>query len=224
MTTSEGRDKIVNRLTDLESVFIEYVALGRNTTTENVKANFGRGGIMLSRKALQIGMIDKIQSELKDGNTSSQINVENNTLEGENMADITMSEEALNKLVAETAQKAVMSATESFNASLAERDAKKEAEEKRKSGFTTLLNKYPKMTGMINEEMNKGVEASLEFGFAVADADAARISAENEQNANANANTGDGSAKDPLKKEDSKVLGEVSALAGQFGIDLGGLA
>lgn len=58
--TEEGRAAIRAELDEIESLFIEGIAEGRNTTASNVEKNYGRGGTMLADNALKNGMIDKI--------------------------------------------------------------------------------------------------------------------------------------------------------------------
>lgn len=62
VTTEEGKSVARKYLDQIEAVFIQDIAEGRGTTIENVKSNFGRGGVFLAQDALTHGMID----ELKD--------------------------------------------------------------------------------------------------------------------------------------------------------------
>jgi len=64
ISTKDGRNKIVERLTDIEKVFISRVAEGRNVSEDEVKENFGKGGVLLAEDALKAGMIDFIQEEI----------------------------------------------------------------------------------------------------------------------------------------------------------------
>ena len=57
-STDEGRAEFQGLVDGLAAVFIEAVARGRNTTAENVVADFGRGGIVLPARALAVGMVD----------------------------------------------------------------------------------------------------------------------------------------------------------------------
>lgn len=55
-------EQVQSEIDDLEEVFIETVAEGRNTTVENVIENFGNGGVFVAKRALELGMADKISS------------------------------------------------------------------------------------------------------------------------------------------------------------------
>ncbi len=66
-TTDKGRDIIQAQIDAMERVFINTVAEGRNTTTEDVIANFGKGGLLIANDpgegnpdALSVGMIDSV--------------------------------------------------------------------------------------------------------------------------------------------------------------------
>jgi ClpP class serine protease len=61
VTTKAGKDVIIERLDAIESLIIESIASGRNTTVANVKKNFGRGGVFLADEAKKRGMIDSIE-------------------------------------------------------------------------------------------------------------------------------------------------------------------
>ena len=56
--TTEGRAEIKRMLNGLADVFIETVARNRNTTPEAVVKSYGRGGMVLPKDALKIGMVD----------------------------------------------------------------------------------------------------------------------------------------------------------------------
>jgi ClpP class serine protease len=58
--TEEGRRVLQTRADDLANVMLEFVAGQRNTTVDNVIANYGRGGVLIASKALEVGMIDGI--------------------------------------------------------------------------------------------------------------------------------------------------------------------
>ena len=222
ISTEDGRQNIINRITKLEGVFIDYVALGRNTTAENVMKNFGQGGMLIASEALEVGMIDDIISVLpQTRNTTSSENTEIN--EGENkVADITMSEEQLNKLVTDTATKAVDGATANFKVSLAERDAKSTAETERKQGFTDLKAIYPNQASMIDEECKKeGATVNMAFIKKCAEAETARLSAEDELKKNAGDKVIDGAK--PKVEDNTEATATVTALAGQLGVDIQGV-
>lgn len=216
VTTDEGRAKIITRLTDLESVFIEYVAIGRDTTIDNVKENFGRGGVMLSRDALKVGMIDNIQSEITSISQTSNTKPQNQTEgEGDNME---MSAEEIAKIASDAATAAAIQVKTEMTAEMDRREASAKAEAERKAGFTSLLNKYPNQSAMINEEMTKeGATANADFAIKVAEAEAARISALNEQNDNADDNAStDAKTEESSGTEAADNSGNV--LAGALGL------
>ena len=65
--TTEGRSVIQEHLNSVERVFIDVIASGRNTTAEDVIANFGKGGMLVAQDpdqekpdALKAGMIDSV--------------------------------------------------------------------------------------------------------------------------------------------------------------------
>lgn len=60
LSTEEGRQVVVKHLDDVFAVFAEAIARGRDTTIQDVKENFGRGGILLAGDAKRRGMIDRI--------------------------------------------------------------------------------------------------------------------------------------------------------------------
>jgi ClpP class serine protease len=223
ISTKDGQQNVIDRLTKLEGVFIHTVAVGRNTTTDDVIKNFGQGGMLIADDALKVGMIDDIISVLPEArNTTGKDSKNNKTetkLQGDNMADITMSEEQLNKLVSDTATKAVEGATASFNASMVERDKISLAETNRKAGFITMANNYPEMSEMINKEMAvEGATADADFFIKVASADKARIAALDEQNTNSENNTNSDAI--PKNPDNETTDNSGDRLAASMGIEL----
>ena len=66
-TTDKGRDIIQAQINAMGRVFTNVVAEGRNTTEADVKANFGKGGLLIAKDpeegspdALSVGMIDSV--------------------------------------------------------------------------------------------------------------------------------------------------------------------
>ncbi|BCD61744.1 protease IV [Nitratiruptor phage NrS-5] len=59
--TDEGYKKIQERLTSIESIFIDKVAKGRGVDRDIVLSNFGQGDVLIASKALEVGMIDGIK-------------------------------------------------------------------------------------------------------------------------------------------------------------------
>ena len=190
------RLKLKAFITKIESVFINFVASGRNTTPEFVRENFGKGAVLIARDALAVGMIDKIQTELTE---DSILTRQKNTNSAENLktgeSEMELTEDQLDKIVSDAASKAAVQASNDtatkMQADFDARDKVKTAETQRIAGFTTLKNKFPEMSAMIDEEMGKPeANADLNFGLKVADADKARIVAADEQKKNADGKTG----------------------------------
>jgi len=81
----QARQTLVN---DMAEVFINDVARNRGVTADVVKTTFGRGGVMIAEKAMQVGMIDGISSlfeliaELRTDNSSNN----NKPPKGENVS------------------------------------------------------------------------------------------------------------------------------------------
>lgn len=61
--TKKGKEIIVSELDEMEDLFLRRVAEGRKTTVEYVKEKFGQGGTMLAKRALDVGLIDSIQTQ-----------------------------------------------------------------------------------------------------------------------------------------------------------------
>lgn len=61
--TEDGAGEIRSTLDAIESAFIADVAKGRKTTSDNVIANFGGGGVKVGNAAIKAGMADKVQSQ-----------------------------------------------------------------------------------------------------------------------------------------------------------------
>ncbi|GEM_PF-5276073 len=60
--SEEGRMEIQQRADDLEAVFISKVAEYRGLKEEQVKSDFGQGGMMIAEKAIKAGMADRFGS------------------------------------------------------------------------------------------------------------------------------------------------------------------
>lgn len=60
LTTEEGRAVVREQLDAIHQVFVEAIANGRDTTVEDVNANFGRGSVLLAKEAKQRRMIDSV--------------------------------------------------------------------------------------------------------------------------------------------------------------------
>lgn len=61
--TAEGKAKLVAQLDAIHGVFVSRVAEGRGTTPAKVNADFGRGGMLIASKALEVGMIDAVRGQ-----------------------------------------------------------------------------------------------------------------------------------------------------------------
>lgn len=61
VTTEEGKAVVQKTLDQIETVFIEDIARGRDVTPDKVKADFGRGGVFLAHEAKSHGMIDDVK-------------------------------------------------------------------------------------------------------------------------------------------------------------------
>lgn len=59
--TPEGRAKVVAELDALHGVFVRRVAEGRGVSTETVNKDFGRGGVLIAERALEVGMVDEVR-------------------------------------------------------------------------------------------------------------------------------------------------------------------
>lgn len=61
--TAEGKAAIQGLLNQMEDLFVTAVAVGRDTTVDDVHNNFGKGGLLLAKQALDAGMIDSIATQ-----------------------------------------------------------------------------------------------------------------------------------------------------------------
>lgn len=58
--TDEGKTAIMDEIDDIAEVFVSNVAEGRNTSSEDVIQNFGKGGMLIGQAALDAGMVDRV--------------------------------------------------------------------------------------------------------------------------------------------------------------------
>lgn len=94
-STEEGVAQIRAELDAYEDLFMEAIASGRNTTTDDIKKNYGQGSVTTARNALKSGMIDSIASQSGTALAGSQTNL---TAQGETEHQSTAnSEEIMNK-------------------------------------------------------------------------------------------------------------------------------
>lgn len=57
-----ARDRMQKRVDEMYGYFVEAVAQGRGTTVEDVVSNYGGGSVLSAKEALELGMIDGVQS------------------------------------------------------------------------------------------------------------------------------------------------------------------
>lgn len=65
ITTLEGVKIVKDQLDAMHKIFVDAIAFGRNTTSENINKNYGKGTTFLAQQALDAGMIDSIDSMQK---------------------------------------------------------------------------------------------------------------------------------------------------------------
>ena len=75
--SAEGEIKTRAGLDEVEKIFHRRVATGRGTTVSNVREHFGKGGILLAEKSLQVGMIDKTDFVIENKNNSNIVSTKN---------------------------------------------------------------------------------------------------------------------------------------------------
>lgn len=64
VTTEEGRDIVRESLDGLHDIFVATIAKGRDISTKAVNEDFGQGGTLLAREALNKKMIDSISNSV----------------------------------------------------------------------------------------------------------------------------------------------------------------
>lgn len=76
--TTQGRQVHQDELDAVERVFISKIAIGRNTTEQNVIENFGQGGVFIAQDpdpdkpdALKAGMIDRVIAQTNSGGSNA---------------------------------------------------------------------------------------------------------------------------------------------------------
>lgn len=89
-----------------------------------------------------------------------------------------MSQEALDKLVADTAAKTAASVKAEMSADFTAKETARAAESERVAAFKPLYDKYPNQKALIDAEIAKpGATASAAFAITLADTEAARLAA-----------------------------------------------
>ncbi len=83
--TDEGRTRIFDRMNPIEDLFIGRVAEARGVSVDKVKADFGRGGVLIAQAtdpdkpdAVSVGMIDSVLGKL---GSKIETNKQNQTIE-----------------------------------------------------------------------------------------------------------------------------------------------
>lgn len=61
-STEDGEAQIRAELDEWHAIMVDTIAFGRKTTAENVDENYGQGGTFLAQKALERGMVDRIEN------------------------------------------------------------------------------------------------------------------------------------------------------------------
>lgn len=84
-STPEGVAVIREELDPIHDLFVEAIATGRNTSAENVNANFGQGGMMLAEEALKRGMIDSIAGTQLQSKVKNTIKTQSAVKRGDNL-------------------------------------------------------------------------------------------------------------------------------------------
>lgn len=93
LTTEEGKAVARAELDELEDLFTEQIAAGRNVSQDDVRQNYGRGGTMLADSALKRGMIDAVEASASaqggaDTSTTAQKGGETNEAKPMNLAQL----------------------------------------------------------------------------------------------------------------------------------------
>lgn len=70
VSTEAGKKIIREHLDAVHDIFVTAIALGRDTTVDNVNSNFGQGAILIAQDAIKRGMIDKIGIDSSENNTN----------------------------------------------------------------------------------------------------------------------------------------------------------
>lgn len=193
-STEEGRASIRAFLDSIHTEFVGAIAEGRGTTAETVNANFGRGGMVLAKSAIEKGMIDSIVGA---SSTSSADN-ESHATERGSVMDLEQFKAAHPAIYAE----AVKAGTT--------------AERERASAHLIMGKSYNAMP-LALEAVEKGDEFSglyqAKYLAAKADADtaSARAADDEENGTEGNAATEVPEAKDEETKAHEAILAEMEA-------------
>lgn len=156
--TEEGREKYIEELDAIHSVFVQRIAEGRGISREQVNSDFGKGGVLIASKAAAAGMIDGIENQppaQAAGQTKREVQ-----------------QMGLQKLLSENpAAKAEFN--EAVTAARAEGAADVQARIDKVAPFLASKD-YPAIIGQTALKVIKGEEASATLTAAVAAVDAMR--------------------------------------------------
>lgn len=183
--TEKGAEQVVERITNIESVFLDYIASGRQTTIESIKENYGQGSILIAGDALNNGMIDAIESIKNQDMPIQNDNNINTKLEDDSMSEkIELSKDELQDMIAQASSSAVQSALSARDEQAEKKAKDQEAETSRKASFNSLLAGFPSQKEMINAEIEKGNHATADFAIKVSSAEETRKKVEAETKSN----------------------------------------
>jgi len=97
--TKEGKQSILTEIDDLALIFQETVARGRGVTLEKVKNDFGKGAMLVGKRAVEVGMADEIcsfddmitslQKQKTNSKRGASASVNTNSRTEENAMDLT---------------------------------------------------------------------------------------------------------------------------------------
>lgn len=210
--TAEGEKQVVERITNLESVFFDYISSGRQVSVEDIKENYGKGAVLIAGDALEAGMIDAIESISKMDTPIQKNNNNNNDVRtgDDSMGKIEMTQEELDSAISKAA---LSGAKQALSANATEVESKLAADKKeseRVAGFTSLIAGFPKQNEMIKSEMDKGNSATADFAMKVSSAEQTRLKVEAEADTNDKTKVPDLKAVD--KTQDKPKLNAVAEM------------
>lgn len=92
VTTPAGRATVRVHLDALHDLFVERIATGRNVSAATVNAEFGRGGVVLARQAIEKGMIDSVTEpgSISKQTASAETQPEESEIEAMNIQELMM--------------------------------------------------------------------------------------------------------------------------------------
>ncbi len=171
---AEDVQKIQDRLTDLEAIFIADIAKFRSTTDDDVKANYGKGDVLIAKKALAAGMIDQITqtpaSKSNQGDTSLMPQDNNDALataQAQHQEALAAMQTQLNTAQSELAstQASLTEAKQQLadaNSTLEQLQTEASAEEARRVDITTLFSVVPQESAFLRLQMQALGDKSMD--------------------------------------------------------------